>query len=195
MGWIEDSIEEFRKLPTAGKIAVGGVAVGVAVLAYAQYRASAGSAASSTSPASTSTNGDTSGLTGLGVPSLSSSPADWANWFAQGLTIPPGGQTSDGAPPSVTGSAPASNPVASFTAPAGAAAAVATSAATASAHVASSASPPKPAPKPAPTPSYPIQNPTVAQTAAHVGYLAPTNPTFIPTTIRPRPTPGRGRVA
>ena len=197
MGWIEDSVEEFRKLPTPGKIAVGGAAVGVAILAYAHYRATAANGAASSGATAPSATDST--LSGLGVPSLASSPADWANWFSNGLTIPATPtQTSDGAPPSVTTpvttpgtSSNPSNPIATFTAPAGAAAAAATSAATASAHVASSAS----APKPAPAPSYPIQNPTVAQTAAHVGTLAPVNPTFIPTTIRPLPTPGRGRVA
>ena len=202
MGWIEDSIEVFRKLPPAGKVAVGGAAVGVAILAYAHYRSSGGSASAATSP-----NATNSSLSGLGVPSLASSPADWANWFSNGLAIPATPtQTSDGAPASVTTPGTSSNPIATFTAPAGAVAAAATSDASASAHVATSASAPVPdiqnptiaqtlAHIAGPIPSYPIQNPTVAQTAAHVGTLAPVNPSFIPTTIRPLPTPGRGRVA
>ena len=46
MGWIEDSIEEFKKLPPAGKIAVGGAALGVAILAYAHYRSNQNSVGS-----------------------------------------------------------------------------------------------------------------------------------------------------
>ena len=195
MGWIEDSVEEFRKLPTAGKVAVGGAAVGVAILAYAQYRASqASGASSSTSSTGTTDPTGASALTGLGVPSLSSSPADWQNWFSNGLTIP---QTAtDGAPSSVTTpSAPAAS-TASTSAPAA-------SVATAAAHVVASVSaPPPPAPAPAPAPKpvpvaiapyTPIQNPTAVQTAQHTGTQVYTSPKWIPTTIRPQPTPGHGR--
>lgn len=45
MGWLEDSVDEFRKLPPAGKIALGAAGVGVAVLAYVQFRNSQNSAA------------------------------------------------------------------------------------------------------------------------------------------------------
>ncbi|SRR6266496_2042194 len=37
MGWAEDTVQEFKKLPPAGKIAVGGVVVAVAGFAVYQY--------------------------------------------------------------------------------------------------------------------------------------------------------------
>lgn len=210
MGWIEDSVEEFRKLPTPGKIAVGGAAVGVAILAYAHYRSSGGSAGA-TSSGST----DNSGL-----PTLGSSSGDWQNWFNQGLTPP----TSDGAPPDTGGSSGSSSPsgsspVATFAAPATSGSSAQSAAA---AHVSSSAGlPPIQNPtaqqdaqhRGTATPSYPIQNPSSQYEAQHRGASsAIQNPTaaaqaahrgvtkavkaakrFIPTTIRPRKTPGRGR--
>lgn len=201
MGWIEDSVEEFKKLPTAGKIAVGGAAVGVAILAYAQYRSSQASAASATTSNANGANTGSAGssaLTGLGIPSLSSSPADWQNWFSNGLTIP---QTAtDGAPSSVTTPSAPSTSNAAVSAPAA-------SVATAAAHVVASVSappPPSAAPKPAPAPAplasipiaiapyTPIQNPTAVQTAQHKGTQVYTPPTWIPTTIRPANT-GHGR--
>ena len=83
MGWLEDAADEFRKLPPAGKLAVGAAGVGVALLAYAQYRsrqsgASASAANSagtggalstiSTGPGSWFSNG--TGSTGTGLPAV-----------------------------------------------------------------------------------------------------------------------------
>ncbi len=38
--WIGDSVEEFKKLPTWGKLAVGGLAIFVVWLGYSAYRKS-----------------------------------------------------------------------------------------------------------------------------------------------------------
>lgn len=54
MGWVQDSIEEFRKLPPAGKIALGAAGVGVAVLGYLQYRNSQNSQANAAQSAANS---------------------------------------------------------------------------------------------------------------------------------------------
>ena len=64
MGFFEDSIEEFRKLPPAGKVAVGAAAVGVAILGYLSYRNGGG--ASAAAPASTSASDPLAGLGSIG---------------------------------------------------------------------------------------------------------------------------------
>ncbi len=51
--WIQDTEEEFKKLPPWGRVAVGVVVVGVVALAYYQYRKGA---AASTTPGATATD-------------------------------------------------------------------------------------------------------------------------------------------
>lgn len=55
--WVGDTVEEFKKLPTWGKIAIGVVVLGVAGLAYYQWKQS-----QTASTASTASN------SGLGIP-------------------------------------------------------------------------------------------------------------------------------
>ena len=147
MGWIEDSIEEFRKLPPAGKLAVGGVTVGVVILAIAQARSSAASGVAASSPSDTTASATPTGAVGT-LPSLTTgSPADWANWFNSGLSLPsvPAGAVMPTLPPITW----------PITAPAAPAASLPAK------KVTTPTAPPFRLPN--------IQNPTAAQTAAHRG--------------------------
>lgn len=78
MGWISDSVEEFRKLPPAGKLAFGGAAVGVAILAYVSFRAnSANSAAAQTA---NTTTGAFPGLLGGATTTTTSADPAGGSW-------------------------------------------------------------------------------------------------------------------
>ena len=158
MGWIEDSIEEFRKLPPAGKLAVGGVTVGVVILAIAQARSS-GSSATSASPANTTATTTPTGAVGT-LPSLTTgSPTDWANWFNAGLSLPsvPTGAMLPTLPAINFGTPPAAASTSSGARKAAAPAKKVTKKASA---------------KPSRLPN--INNPTAAQTAAHRGTTSAT---------------------
>jgi hypothetical protein len=93
MGVLEDGVEEFKKMPTAGKVALGGGAV--AVVAIAIYMRSKSS--STTTPAASGTS------------SLSNLPAtDLSGGTASGPSTP--GSTSG----STSSGTPTPNPVAAF---------------------------------------------------------------------------------
>ncbi len=57
--WVGDSVEEFKKLPTWGKIAIGVVFVGVLVFAYIQYKNAASSASTTAAATTTGTSAST----------------------------------------------------------------------------------------------------------------------------------------
>jgi|SRR5579863_1594679 len=74
MAFFQDAVEEFKKLPTGGKIAIGGIVVLVGYLGYRAYEANAASNAASQQASAADTSGTNSGYASVPGPGGSSIP-------------------------------------------------------------------------------------------------------------------------
>lgn len=74
MAFFQDAVEEFKKLPTGGKIAIGGIVVLVGYLGYRAYEANAASNAASQQASAADTSGANSGYSMVPGPGGNSVP-------------------------------------------------------------------------------------------------------------------------